>query len=124
MSADDELVGTIILYVNDQEIDVSSVSPSEQAGRKLVATMNSKGRANKSAHTTASGGLQIEAYIPKEGRIDWASISGATLIAESIDGGYREVWSGVGVITVGKKFGVDSEATQSLDCFYKDYVTE
>ncbi|RXS92973.1 hypothetical protein [Acinetobacter junii] len=124
MSADDELVGTVVLYVNGQEIDCASVSSSEQAGRKIVPTMNSKGRANKSAHTTKSGTLQIDAYIPKEGAIDWASISGATVIAEAIDGGYREVWSGVGVVTVGKRFNLDGEATQSLECFYKDYVTE
>lgn len=124
MSADDELVGAIILYVNGQEIDVASVNPTEQAGRKLVSTMNSRGRANKSSQTTASGALQIEAFIPKTGGIDWAKISGATLIAEALDGGYREVWTGVGVVTVGKKFAVEGEATQSLDCFYKDYTTE
>lgn len=124
MSADDELVGTVVLYVDSQEIDCASVSSSEQAGRKLVATMNNKGRANKSAQTTASGSLQIEAFIPKEGAINWAGISGATIIAEAIDGGYREIWSGVGVTTVGKRFTLDGEATQSLECFYKDYMVE
>ena len=124
MSAEDELVGTIVLYANGQEIDCSSISSTEQAGRKLVATMNSKGRANKSANTTKSGSLQIEAFIPKTGDLDWANLNGATLIAEAIDGGYREVWSGVGVVTVGKKYTVEGEATQSLECFYKDYITE
>ncbi|MBK0062383.1 MULTISPECIES: hypothetical protein [unclassified Acinetobacter] len=121
---DDEFVGTIVLYVNGDEIDCASVNPTEQAGRKLVSTMNSKGRANKSARTTKSGAIQIEAYIPEEGALDWASISGATLVIESLDGSYRETYSGVGVITVGKKYQNESEATQSLDCFYKSYVIE
>ncbi len=124
MSAEDEFVGTIVLYVNGQEIDCASVDTNEQAGRKLVATMNSKGRANKSAQITKSGTIQIGAYIPKTGDIDWASLNGATLIAEAVDGGYREVWSGVGVTTVGKKYTVEGEATQSLECFYKDYIKE
>jgi hypothetical protein len=125
MSADDELVGTIVLYVNGQEIDCASVGTNEQGRRKLVKTMNSKGRANKSASTTSEGSIQIDAFIPKTGALDWANISGATLIIESQDdGSYREVYSGVGVATVGKKFVVDGEATQSLDCFYKDYVVE
>lgn len=125
MSADDELVGTIVLYVDGQEIDCASVSTNLQGLRKVVKTMNSKGHANKSASTTSDGSIQIDAFIPKKGAVDWAKISGATLIIESQDdGSYREVYSGVGVITVGKKFSVDGEATQSLDCFYKNYVIE
>jgi hypothetical protein len=46
------------------------------------------------------------------------------IIESQDDGSYREVYSGVGVVTVGKKYSVDGEATQSLDCFYKDYVIE
>ncbi|AZN69308.1 hypothetical protein DX910_14670 [Acinetobacter haemolyticus] len=125
MSADDELVGTIVLYVNNQEIDCASVSSNEQGLRKIVPTMNSKGRANKSASTTASGTLQVAAFIPKKGAVDWAGINGATIIIESQDdGSYREIYSGVGVTSVGKQFTVDGEATQSLECFYKDYIVE
>ena len=125
MSADDELVGTIVLYVDGQEIDCSAVNPTEESIRKVVPTMNSKGRANKSASLTASGKIQVEAFIPKKGAVNWANISGATIIIESQDdGGYREVYSGVGVVSIGKQYKVDGEATQSLECFYKDYVIE
>lgn len=120
----DELVGTIVLYVDGQEVDCRAVNPTETVGRKLVATMNSKGRANKSAKTTASGALTIEAYVESAGGIDWASIEDARVTATSEDGSYRETWTGVGVSTVGKQFSVDSEAVQSLECFYKDYIKE
>ena len=120
----DELVGTIVLYVNGREVDCRAVNPTEVTGRKLVATMNSKGRANKSAKTTASGSLTIEAFIESAGGIDWADISDARLTATSADGAYRETWTGVGVSNIGKQFSVDNEAVQSLECFYKDYFRE
>lgn len=120
----DELVGTIVLYVNGQEVDCRAVNPTETTGHKLVATMNGKGRANKSAKTTASGSLTIEAFIESAGGIDWASIADARVTATSMDGAYRETWTGVGVTTVGKQFSVDNEAVQSLECFYKDYFKE
>lgn len=125
MSADDELVGAIVLYVDGQEIDCSAVNPTEEGMRKLVPTMNSKGRANKSASLTASGKIQVEAFIPKKGSVDWANISNATIIIESQDdGSYRETYSGVGVISVGNQFKIGEEAVQSLECFYKDYIRE
>lgn len=120
----DEFVGTIVLYVNGEEVDCKAVNPTENTGRKLVATMNSKGRANKSAKTTASGGITIEVLVESAGGLDWASIEDARVTATSEDGSYRETWTGVGVSTVGKQFSVDNEAVQSLDCFYKDYFKE
>ncbi|WP_336937086.1 hypothetical protein [Acinetobacter modestus] len=123
--SDEELVGTIVLYVNGQEIDCSAVNTNEQGLRKLVPTMNSKGRANKSARTTSTGSIQIDVFIPKTGALNWTEISGATVIVESQeDGSYREVYSGVGINSVGKKFMVDGEATQTIEGFYKDYVIE
>lgn len=118
-----ELVGTIVLNVDGTEYDCASISVTETAGRKLVATMNSKGRANKSARTLASGKLQIDVYVDEDDARDWSKLEDATVTVNSLEGGYRETYSGVGVETVGKRFGGE-EATQQLDCFYKDYVLE
>lgn len=125
MSADDELVGAIVLYVDGQEIDCDGVNPVEEGLRKLVPTMNSKGRGNKSASTTSTGKIQVDAFIPKKGSINWANISGATIIIESQDdGSYREIYYGVGVESVGKQYKVGEAAVQTLNCFYKDYIIE
>lgn len=97
-----ELVGAIILYSNGKEIDCSSVDPVETVGNKLVPTMNSSGRSNKSAKTIASGAIEIGVFISDEGdEENWSEIEDATITAQSLSGGHRKTWTGVNVETIG-----------------------
>lgn len=121
---DNQLVGTIVLTVNGQEFDCASVSPDVQAGRKLVSAMNSKGRANKQTRTTSSTSLSFDVYIPETGDFDWASIEDARLTVESIDGGHRTTYTGVGVTSVGEKYTDGSEAMRSIQAYAMDKVEE
>lgn len=121
---DNQLVGTIVLTVNGREFDCASVTPDIQAGRKLVSTMNRKGRANKQTRTTKTANLAFDVYIPETGDFDWESVEDATLTVESIDGGYRTTYTGVGVVSVGEKFAVDSEAMRSIQAYTTDKFNE
>lgn len=121
---DNQLVGAIVLTVNGREFDCASVTPEHQVGRKLVSTMNSKRRANKQVRLTASISLSFDVYIPETGDFDWASIEDANLTIESVDGGHRTTYTGVGVISVGEKFTDGSEAMRSITGYATDKVEE
>lgn len=121
---ENQLVGTIVLTVNGREFDCASVSPEHQAGRKLVATMNRRGVASKQARLTQSHSLSVDVFIDETGDFDWSTVEDARLTIESLDGGFRTTYTGVGVTQVGDKFGEGSEATRSLQAYATDKNVE
>jgi hypothetical protein len=118
----DQAVGTIVLTVNGREFDCASVSPSKQAGRKPVSTMNSQGRVRKWARTTRSIALDVEVYVDEDDRYDWAGVEDAQITIESINGGKRTTYLGVYVTEVGEQYGDGEVAKRSIKCFALDEV--
>lgn len=122
--AEQEVVGTIWLTVNGREFDCTGFSPTEVAGRKPVSTMNRQGRVRKWARTTRSCGLQFEVVVPEDDSFDFASVEDATLTIESLDGGKRTTYLGVGVEEVGDQYQDGNEAKRSIKAFALDKVEE
>jgi len=119
-----EVVGTIVLYVNGQEVDCTSCTPKITAGRKPVSTMNSNGRVQRECKTTSSIALSVEVVIPETGDLAWDTISGATITIQSLDGTNRTTYTGVGVTTVGDTFTDGGEAKRSLEMYALDKIKE
>lgn len=124
MSNDNDVVGTIVLYVDGQEFDCISFSPKIEAGRKPVPTMNKTGRVRKTTKTIKSISLSVEVVIPETGDIDWGSVDDALLVIESLDGTKRTSYQDCGVTSYSESYKLDGEAVRSLEMYALDMVEE
>ena len=110
-----EYLGAIVLEIDGQEIEVTSVDVKHVTGRKLVKTMNRTGRAKGFAKGIATYDLTVSAVIPTSGDIDWAAIEGAKItIYPLTTGGQRTSYLDVFTLDVGEKYQVDNEAMRDL----------
>ena len=119
-----EYVGTIVLEVDGQEIDVASFSATHETMRKVVKTMNRKGRAKGFAKTVRGYSLKVTAVVPKVNPPIWDDIEDAKISIESEDGAYRESYLDCGVVSVGKQYDAENEARIDIDMYALDHVVE
>lgn len=123
----DEYVGPIVLEVNGTEIEIVSVNPTIDTGRKLVKTMNSTGRAKGHVNGIATYNLTLEAVIPKTGTITWENITDAKLTLypeDTASGGLTKTYQNFTVSTVGEQYSVDNEARISISGFALNCIEE
>lgn len=110
-----EYLGSIVMEVDGQEVEVTSVDIKRNTGRKLVKTMNKTGRAKGFAKGIETFDLTVSAVIPLSGDIDWAGIQGAKITVYPLSaGGKRTSYLDCFTLDVGKKYSVDNEAVQDL----------
>ncbi|MHB1333390.1 MAG: phage tail protein [Sulfuriferula sp.] len=110
-----EYLGSIVMEVDGQEVEIESLDVTNKTGRKLVKTMNKTGRAKGFAKGIAEFDLKITAVIPLSGDIDWAAIEGAKVTIYPLSvGGTRTSYLDCFTLDVGKKYTVDGEAKQDL----------
>lgn len=110
-----EYLGSIVMEVDGQEVEIESLDVTNKTGRKLVKTMNKTGRAKGFAKGIAEYDLKITAVIPLSGDIDWAAIEGAKVTIYPLStGGTRTSYLDCFTLDVGKKYTVDGEAKQDL----------
>lgn len=124
MSEGNDLVGTIVLYVNGREFDCSSVSPKEQTGHKAVPSMNKEGRVRKKTKTIKSISLSAEVFVDENDDFDWASVEDARIVVESIDGGKRTTYVDCTVTDVSESYKLDGEAARSIEMFALNKIEE
>lgn len=111
----EEYLGSIIMEINGQEVEIESLDVTNKTGRKLVKTMNKTGRAKGFAKGIAEYDLKVSAVIPLTGDIDWAAIEGAKITIYPLSvGGKRTSYLDCFTLDVGKKYTVDGEAKQDL----------
>jgi len=111
----EEYLGSIVMEIDGQEIEIESLDVTSKTGRKLVKTMNKTGRAKGFAKGIAEIDLKVTAVIPSAGDIDWAGIEGAKItIYPLTSGGQRTTYQDCFTIDVGEKYTVDSEAKRDL----------
>jgi phosphopantothenate synthetase len=121
----DQYVGPIVLEVNGKEIEVTSVSPSMDTGRKLVKTMNSTGRARGHVSGIKTYNLTLEAVKPKGLTIVWDDIVDAKLTLFPLEGGDKTItYQNFTVQTVNDQYNVDNEARVSITGFALNRIEE
>lgn len=120
-----EYLGTIVMEINGQEIEIESCDTTSKTGRKLVKTMNKTGRAKGFARGIAEYDLKVTAVIPLTGDIDWEGIEGAkiTIYPQTL-GGKRTSYLDCFSIDVGEKYSVDNEAKRDISMGALRKVTE
>lgn len=107
-----EFVGAIVMEIDGREIEVVSVSPTINTGRKLVKTMNRSGNAAGFARGVTQYELRVTAVVPKDGEpIDWENIEGAKITLSPITGGGQRVsYLDCFSTQVGRQYETDNEA--------------
>lgn len=112
----DEFVGAVVLEWDGKEIECASVGTDVSTGRRLVKTMNRRGRSAGHAKGIPDFKLSVEVPIPTDGsEPDWLAITGAKLTIVPVDGvGKREVYTGCSVETMSTKYQVEGAAMRTL----------
>lgn len=106
-----EFVGSISLEVDGREVEVASVAPRENTGRRPVRTMNKLRTIAGFSRGIKTYDLRTTAVVPKDGTaVDWANIEGAKLTIEPADGGQRTSYLDCFATEVGEEYSVDNEA--------------
>jgi len=119
-----ELVGSIIMSIDGADVDIVSVNPTRNTGRKPVKTMNRTGRTNGFTKNVKDIMLKVTAVVDPANPRKWDDIEGANISIENQDGSFRESYSGCGTISVGAQYTVDNEARIDIDMYALDHVVE
>lgn len=121
----EEYLGSIVMEVNGQEVEIENLSITKKTGRKLVKTMNKTGRAKGFAKGIAEIDLKVTAVIPLSGDIDWGAIEGAKITQYPLSvGGKRTSYLDCLTLDVGEQYTVDGEAKRDISMAALREVTE
>lgn len=120
-----EYVGSISLEVDGREIEVATVSPSSNTGRRPVRTMNRLRTIAGFARGVQTHDLRLTVVIPIGGdSIDWDNIEGAKLTIDPGDGGQRTSYLDCFTTEVGSEFQAEGEARRNISMVAVRKITE
>lgn len=118
--------GAIIMEVNGQEVEIISIKPSTTTGRKVVKTMNRRGRARGYADGVTEYKLSLTAAIPLAGnKIDWDNVTNAKITIFPINKEDTRV-SYIGCFSseCSEQYEVENEARIDIEMIALDKVIE
>ncbi|CAB1206768.1 MULTISPECIES: phage tail protein [Serratia] len=112
----EEYVGSIILEMDGQEIEVTDLKEDVTTGRKLVKTMNKTGRAKGFSRGIAEYQLTISVVVPLSGDLNWEGMEGAKITQYPLSGsgGKRVSFLDCFSTQVGASYTVDNEAKRDI----------
>lgn len=107
----EEYVGSIVLEIDSQEIEITDFDVQAVTGRKLVKTMNKKGKAKGFSRGIATYELSVSAVIPEGDEPDWANMEGVKITIYPLSrSDKRTSYLDCFTTEVGEKYTVDNEA--------------
>ena len=109
-----EYVGSVVMEIDGKEYEVVDLSVDHQTGKKIVKTMNRKGRALGFHRGVETFELSATVAIPKEDKMDWNGLEGGKITIEPLGGGQRESYTDCVVASAGTKYSVENEARIDL----------
>jgi hypothetical protein len=107
----EEYVGSIVMEIDSQEIEITDLDVQIVTGRKLVKTMNKTGKAKGFSRGIATYELSVSAVIPDTDEPDWENLEGVKVSTYPLNNsGKRTSYLDCFVTEVGEKYTVDNEA--------------
>ncbi|UAN55445.1 phage tail protein [Serratia sp. JSRIV004] len=107
----EEYVGSIVLEIDSQEIEITDLDVQIATGRKLVKTMNKTGKAKGFSRGIATYELSVSAVIPDTDEPDWEGLEGVKISIYPLNNsGKRTSYLDCFTVEVGEKYTVDNEA--------------
>jgi hypothetical protein len=121
-----EYIGSIVMEVNGQEVEVASLDATRRTNHKLVKTMNRDGRARGYASGIEEIELSAEVVIPRTGDLDWTALGNFKVTCYPWDGSKqpRKSYLDCRITEVGDRFDVENEARRTLGMMALREVTE
>ncbi|KDN12562.1 Transaldolase [Snodgrassella communis] len=114
------------MEVNGREVEIISIKPKTTTGRKVVKTMNRRGKARGYADGVTEYSLSLTAAVPFDGtEIDWENITKAKITifpinAEEKRTSYLHCFS----TECSEQYEVENEARIDIEMIALDKVTE
>jgi hypothetical protein len=125
-NTDATYVGAVVMEVNGREVEIISIKPKTTTGRKVVKTMNRRGKARGYADGVTEYSLSLTAAVPFDGtEIDWEHITNAKITifpinAEEKRTSYLHCFS----TECSGQYEVENEARIDIEMIALDKVTE
>ncbi|MCO6514495.1 MULTISPECIES: hypothetical protein [Snodgrassella] len=125
-NTDATYVGAVVMEVNGREVEIISIKPKTTTGRKVVKTMNRRGKARGYADGVTEYSLSLTAAVPFDGtEIDWENITKAKITifpinAEEKRTSYLHCFS----TECSEQYEVENEARIDIEMIALDKVTE
>ncbi len=116
--------GQVVLILNGKPITfIKSIKEAENRNRERVLGITLTGDHAGWVDGPREVDLDIEAYRPKTGDVDWGAIAGATVATLSREGVIRAtVYTDVVVMSVDRSFEEKGAATVSVKAFGRKVV--
>ncbi|EGT5658476.1 phage tail protein [Citrobacter braakii] len=107
----EEYVGSIVMEIDSQEIEITDLDVQIVTGRKLVKTMNKTGKAKGFSRGIATYELSVSAVIPDSDEPDWENLEGVKVSIYPLNNSsHRTSYLDCFTTEVGEKYTVDNEA--------------
>lgn len=107
----EEYVGSVVLEIDSQEIEITDLDVQIVTGRKLVKTMNKTGKAKGFSQGIATYELSVSAVIPDTDEPDWENMEGVKISIYPINSSSKRTsYLDCFTTEVGSKYTVDNEA--------------
>ncbi|RNM18569.1 phage tail protein [Dickeya undicola] len=112
----EEYVGSIVMEVDGDELEVTDLKFSGKTGSKLVKTMNSTGRAKGLARGIAEYQLVATVVIPLKGDKDWEGMRGVKITQYPLSGsgGKRVTYMDCFTTDWSAQYSTDNEAKRDI----------
>ena len=121
----EKAVGSIVMSVDGQEYDCSTLSVNQAINRKPIATMNRKQRIKFVASGIRTYEISCSVVIPDgKDSIDWAEVEDVRISVESPTGNFRETYTDCGVTSIGSAYDVNGETKRDLTLYACDVINE
>lgn len=121
----EKAVGSIVLSLDGQEYDCTSLNVNEAINRKPIPTMNRRRRINFVASGIRTYELTCSVVIPDgKDSIDWAEVEDVRISVESPTGNFRETYTDCGVTSIGSAYDVNGETKRDLTLYACDKINE
>lgn len=107
----EEYVGSIVMEIDSQEIEITDFDVQTVTGRKLVKTMNKTGKAKGISRGIATYELSVSAVIPETAPPDWENLEGVKITIYPLNNSEARIsYLDCFTTEVGEKYTVDNEA--------------
>lgn len=125
-NTDATYVGAAVMEINGTEVEIISIKPKTSTGRKVVKTMNRRGKARGYADGVTEYSLSVTAAIPFDGtEIDWENITNAKITIFPINAEEKRT-SYLKCLTIdcSEAYEVENEARIDIEMAAMDKVYE
>ncbi|MDS7693796.1 hypothetical protein N7562_06290 [Acinetobacter soli] len=121
----EKAVGYIVLSINGEEYDCSTVNPTKNTGKRPIPTMNRTGEIRYTANGIKTYAVSVAVVVPdSKDTLDWMGVEDARLSIESESGNFRETYIDFNVQEISDAYEVNGETRRNLQGFALSYINE